>query len=228
MPVRHLRANIFSTRCQVIVNTVNCEGVMGAGLALEFRLRYPAMYAKYAELCAAGGIRPGLLWLYRAADRLILNFPTKDRWRLPSRPEYLHAGLRKFTATYRERGIRSIAFPILGADKGGIDKSVSLAIMQEHLEPLRDIDVDIYEYAPDAHDDLYLDIRRVVLDMPAAQVAAQTGISAARIDTIRAAMAGGDVFQVSQLGKLRGIGPDTLTRLFAIRSASPRQGGFDL
>jgi len=225
--VRVLRDNIFTTRCQTIVNTVNCEGVMGAGLALEFRLRYPAMYLKYVDLCAAGSIQPGLLWPYRATDRLILNFPTKNKWRLPSRPEFLHAGLRKFTETYRDKGIKSIAFPLLGADKGGLDKAVSLNIMRGHLDKLADIDIEIYEYAPEAHDDLYLEIHKVVLETPIDRLVMQTGVSAARLRSIRDAMASGSVFQISQLGRLRGIGPDTLTKLFRVRDTLPGQGTLD-
>ncbi len=228
MTVEVVRTNLFTTRCQVIVNTINCEGVMGAGLALEFRLRYPAMFLRYAELCAEGRIRPGLLWIYQAVDRRILNFPTKDRWRAPSEISYLEQGLQKFADSYQERGITSIAFPLLGADKGGIAKDVSLGIMRRHLEPLPGLSVEIHEYDPSARDDLYEEIRATALGLSLNELAQRTGVSPRRLEVIRTAMASEDIRQVSQLGRIRGIGPDTLEKLFALRGAAPDQGRLDL
>lgn len=228
MTVEVVRSNIFTTRCQVIVNTVNCEGVMGAGLALEFRLRYPAMFQRYAGLCAEGRIRPGLLWIHQAADRRILNFPTKDRWRAPSEISYLERGLQKFADSYQDRGISSIAFPLLGADKGGIAKDVSLGVMRRYLEPLPGLRVEIHEYDPSARDDLYDEISSTVLGLPTEELAQRTGVSLRRLELIRAAMRTGNIRQVSQLGQVRGIGPDTLEKLFALRGGLPGQGRLDL
>ncbi len=94
------KGNIFSSRCQTIVNTVNCVGIMGAGIALECRLRYPLMFDQYAKLCADAKLDIGQLWIYRAPERWVLNFPTKKHWRYPSKVEYLHLGLQKFMQTY--------------------------------------------------------------------------------------------------------------------------------
>ena len=80
--------NIFNTEAQTIVNTVNCVGVMGAGIAYEFRLRYPQMFEKYRTLCDPNNpnrLTVGKLWLYQGNDRLILNFPTKTHWKMPSK-----------------------------------------------------------------------------------------------------------------------------------------------
>lgn len=94
---------------------------MGAGIALECRLRYPSLYSEYVALCRQRRIQFGRLWLFKAPDRWILNFPTKEHWRDPSREEYLHAGLREFMESYEAMGIESIAFPLLGAQHGGIE-----------------------------------------------------------------------------------------------------------
>jgi O-acetyl-ADP-ribose deacetylase (regulator of RNase III) len=136
MSIIEIKGNIFTTKAQTIVNTVNCVGVMGAGIALEFRLREPEMYRRYVEICKAGKLSPGVLWLYKSAQPQVLNFPTKKDWKHPSRPEYLENGLSKFAATYREKGITSIAFPMLGADKGGLPIHVSREIMRRYLSPL--------------------------------------------------------------------------------------------
>ena len=92
---------------------------MGAGIAYEFRLRYPQMYIKYQKYCSDKAINIGTLWIYKGKDKNILNFPTKHDWKFPSKENYLKQGLQKFIDTYKQRGITSIAFPILGADRGG-------------------------------------------------------------------------------------------------------------
>ena len=88
--------NIFTTKCQTIVNTVNCVGVMGAGIAFEFKLREETMFKKYKQLCDAKQLNIGTLWIYKSDNNNILNFPTKYDWKLPSKQEYLEKGLQKF------------------------------------------------------------------------------------------------------------------------------------
>ena len=83
MTIRIITGNIWNSKAQTIVNTVNCEGVMGAGIALECRLRFPEMFNKYKEVCEKGLLKPGLLLLYKSDERWILNFPTKTSWKLP-------------------------------------------------------------------------------------------------------------------------------------------------
>ena len=140
--------DIFYSKAQTIVNTVNCVGVMGKGLALRFKKSYPKMFYEYTGLCEKGLIDIGKLWLYKDKRRWILNFPTKYDWRTPSEPYYLEAGLEKFMATYRQKGITSIAFPLLGASNGGIPAYVSLAIMEQYLQHC-EIPVTIYlKYEP--------------------------------------------------------------------------------
>ena len=110
------KGNIFSSDKQTIVNTINCVGVMGKGVALGFRLRYPEMYEKYRELCKTKQIAIGKLWLYKQSReglQWILNFPTKIHWKYPSKMEYLEAGLQKFVDTYEEKGITSIALSLI-------------------------------------------------------------------------------------------------------------------
>ena len=118
-----INGNIFNTKAQTIVNTVNCVGVMGKGIALVFKLRYPSMFDIYQDFCKQGLIGIGKLWIYKgdARDPWVLNFPTKTHWKLPSKYEYIEKGLQKFVETYKEKGITSIAFPLLGANNGGLD-----------------------------------------------------------------------------------------------------------
>lgn len=159
------KGNIFTTKCQTIVNTINCVGVMGAGIAYECRLRYPKMYERYIELCNSKKINIGTLWIYKSEDKWILNFPTKNHWRYESKVEYLEKGLQKFLETYKERGITSIAFPLLGASNGGIPEKISIEIMQKYLEKC-DIDIEIYYFDPYAYDDLYLKFKELWITIP--------------------------------------------------------------
>lgn len=126
--------NIFDSNAQTLVNTVNCMGVMGKGLALQFKKRYPDMFVAYKKLCENQLLDIGKLWLYKTERRWVLNFPTKYDWRLPSKERYLEQGLEKFLQSYKQRGIESIAFPLLGANNGGITPEVSLQIMSHYLQ----------------------------------------------------------------------------------------------
>jgi O-acetyl-ADP-ribose deacetylase (regulator of RNase III) len=144
MPLRHITGDIFNSSAQVVVNTVNCKGVMGKGLALRFKRKYPRMFKEYKRECASGRVRPGKLLLYKTPHRWILNFPTKDDWRKKSKLEYVELGLQMFVANYREWGIRSIAFPRLGCDLGGLDWNEVRPLMERHLSELSDLEVAIY------------------------------------------------------------------------------------
>ena len=224
--VNVLTGNIFTSRCQTLVNTVNCAGVMGAGLALECRLRWPVMFEKYVQLCEDGAMQVGRLWLYREPERWLLNFPTKKHWRQPSHESYLRQGLEKFMQTYQERGIQSIAFPLLGAQHGGLDPQRVLKLMLTTLENC-DIPVEIYHYDANAPDELYEQFKRVLEDCDDAAIADATGIQAHRIKLLREATASPRIRQLNQLAAYPGIGDKTLERAFALTrmDAVPTQPG---
>ena len=139
-----IKGDIFESDTQTIVNTINCVGVMGKGIALSFKEKYPKMFIRYKELCNYKQIKIGTLWLYKDENKWILNFPTKDHWKNPSEVEYLKLGLKKFVETYEEKGITSISFPLLGANNGGLNPDISLRIMKEYLQECK-IPVFIYD-----------------------------------------------------------------------------------
>jgi O-acetyl-ADP-ribose deacetylase (regulator of RNase III) len=214
MGLKIISGNIFTSKCQTIVNTVNCVGVMGAGIALECRLRYPEMYKKYVELCENRKLSIGMLWLYKADNRWVLNFPTKKHWKYPSKIEYLHSGLQKFVDTYESRAITSIAFPLLGADKGGIDQDESLRIMKSYLHPLA-IDIEIYRYDPQSYDDLYCQIRDWLICQDVGKISSVTRLRKDYVLKVIDAMKRPGIVQLNQLGRVKGIGIKTLEKLFA-------------
>lgn len=231
-----LTGNIFASQCQTLVNTVNCDGVMGAGIALEFKLRLPEMFDRYAAYCRAGHIAIGKLWLYQPPaaareQRWALNFPTKLHWKNPSKIEYLAAGLEKFLAAYREKGIQSIAFPVLGATNGGIPEAESLAIMQGYLSQCA-IPVEIYRYDPTAADDLYAEFRSRMLrhdDRPDDRAMAKA--MGLRIDLFRKVCdtleGPNDINSLSRLAAVKGIGLTTLEKCFRYVMDTPATAAAD-
>jgi O-acetyl-ADP-ribose deacetylase (regulator of RNase III) len=153
--IKKIKGNIFNTSCQTLVNTVNCVGVMGRGIALECKLRFPDMFKKYKKFCEKKLIKPGSLQLCNISKPWILNFPTKIHWKDPSKIEFLEKGLDKFKNEYSKKNITSIAFPLLGASLGGLSEELVYKTMIKYLEPLKNIDIEIYEYDANAGDDLF-------------------------------------------------------------------------
>jgi len=148
--ILYVSGNLFQSPAQVLVNTVNTVGVMGRGVAMEFKRLYPDMFERYQQLCDAGRIDIGKLWLYKSPNKYVLNFPTKRHWRNPSRVEYIVEGLETFRRNYAEWGIHSIAFPPLGCGNGRLDFETQVRpIMHRYLAPLP-IEVFIY---PTTRDD---------------------------------------------------------------------------
>jgi O-acetyl-ADP-ribose deacetylase (regulator of RNase III) len=144
--ITYVSASLFQSPAKVLVNTVNTVGVMGKGIALDFKRIYPEMFQQYQALCEAKKFDIGQLWLYKTPHKWILNFPTKRHWRDKSRPEYIEAGLQKFVDTYDQRGISSISFPQLGCGNGELDWELQVQpLMERYLQALP-IDVFIHVY----------------------------------------------------------------------------------
>ncbi len=144
--MRILLGNIFESKCSTLVNTVNCVGVMGKGIALDFKKKYPHMFDEYQVLCKNGQVKPGQPYLYRdLTGTSIINFPTKDNWRSPSKFSYIVEGLRWFRRSYQKLGITSVAFPPLGCGNGGLSWD---DVGPEMYRSLKDLPIEIEIYAP--------------------------------------------------------------------------------
>ena len=148
--ITYVDFSLFDSPCKVLVNTVNTVGVMGKGIAKEFKDIYPDMFAEYQSLCERGLIDIGNLWIYPTPNKWVLNFPTKKHWKSPSKPEYLEAGLRKFARIYQEARIASVSFPMLGCGNGELDWEEQVKPRMEHyLRPLP-IEIFIHMHDPNA------------------------------------------------------------------------------
>jgi len=149
--------DLFKSSAQTLVNTVNCVGVMGKGVALGFRQRFPEMHREYQRLCELGEVRLGRPYLWKAVvPPWVLNFPTKDHWRENSSLEAIVAGLEYLEEHYREWGIESLAVPPLGSGLGGLDWRIVGPILYQHLARL-DIPVELYAPVDAPSDQLTLD-----------------------------------------------------------------------
>lgn len=157
--------NLFLSPAQTLVNTVNTVGVMGRGIAKDFKHYYPRMFEHYRTICRAHQLDVGqlilskeepVLWRRKPTgqqrERWVLNFPTKRHWRAKSKLDYVENGLEKFVKTYAQRGIKSVSFPQLGVGNGGLKWPVVQEMMEDYLGSL-DIPVYIHIYHP--HTDHY-------------------------------------------------------------------------
>lgn len=161
MPYREVSGNIFNSNADALVNTVNCVGVMGKGIALDFRRRFPDMFQEYKRICQNGKLKPGEILPYRKEKPWILNFAIKNDWKHGSKIEWIESCLKKFMAKYKEMDIESVAFPWMGAVNGGIPLQKIKSITRFYLSELPDIDVEVYDFDPDASDSLFEKLSKI-------------------------------------------------------------------
>jgi uncharacterized protein YwgA/O-acetyl-ADP-ribose deacetylase (regulator of RNase III) len=141
--VRITSGDLLEANAQTLVNTVNCVGIMGKGIALAFKRRYPEMFEDYVRRCDRGEMQLGRPYVYKADDHLIVNFPTKHHWRAVSRLEDIVVGLNYLKSHYRDWGITSIAVPPLGCGHGQLEWEVVGPTLYRHLSELG-IPVELY------------------------------------------------------------------------------------
>jgi O-acetyl-ADP-ribose deacetylase (regulator of RNase III) len=145
--IKFVEGDLFKSKCQTITNTVNCHGVMGKGIALEFKKRYPRYFNDYKFLCKNNLVKLGYPYIYTESTvntpLSILSFPTKDHWTNNSNIQDIVNGLNQFCKTYKDYGVTSIAFPPLGCGCGGLNWGDVVPIMNEFLSKI-DIPVEIY------------------------------------------------------------------------------------
>lgn len=177
--IRYIDGDLFQSPAQTLVNTVNTVGVMGKGVALQFKRFYPEMFSAYQAECREGRLTIGSLMLWRTTGKWVLNFPTKQDWKRPSKVEYIEQGLERFTKAYRAMGIRSIAFPPLGCGNGELDFSSQVQPLMERY--LKDLPLDVFIYRPlpkgavPEHHDVN-GMRRWLLEQPALLPASEVWI----------------------------------------------------
>ncbi len=147
--IRYKQGDLLVEDSEALVNSVNCVGVMGRGVALQFKETFPENFKAYVAACNRGDVQPGRMFVFETGlltnPRYIINFPTKRHWRGKSRIEDIEAGLDALVAEIRARGIRSIALPPLGSGLGGLSWGVVRARIETSLGSLPDVDVLVFE-----------------------------------------------------------------------------------
>jgi O-acetyl-ADP-ribose deacetylase (regulator of RNase III) len=147
--ISYTQGNLLDARVDALVNTVNTVGVMGKGIALMFRERFDRNFDLYAAACKAKQVKVGEMFVTETGEldgpRWIINFPTKDHWKGNSRLEWVEAGLDDLKRVLRERNIRSVAIPPLGAGHGGLDWPMVRARIDAALADVDGVEVIVYE-----------------------------------------------------------------------------------
>lgn len=148
--IKYTSENIFSVNTEAIINTVNTVGVMGKGLALEFKKRYPSNYDSYYKACKNNDVKIGKMFITQRSQELnpkyIINFPTKVHWKNPSKLEWIESGLEDLVKFIKYKNIKSIAIPQLGCANGGLSWNVVKLVIEEKLKDLNEVEIKIIVY----------------------------------------------------------------------------------
>ena len=141
--------DMFAEDVEALVNSVNCVGIMGRGIALQFKRAFPENFKAYAEACRRTEVQPGRMFVFETGElanpHYIINFPTKRHWRGKSRMEDIESGLEALASEVKERNIRSIALPPLGSDLGGLNWADVRSRIAKALQGLEDVAVIVFE-----------------------------------------------------------------------------------
>lgn len=140
--------NLLQAQAEALVNTVNCVGYMGAGIALQFKHAFPANFREYQAACKAGEVQPGRMLIHDngrlALPHYIVNFPTKRHWRASSQLADIRDGLQTLVEDVRRLGIRSIAVPPLGCGLGGLEWQLVRPLIEQAFAALPDVQVHLF------------------------------------------------------------------------------------
>jgi len=154
--IRFTKGNMLEADVEALVNTVNTKGVMGKGIALQFKKAFPDVFSKYKKACDIGEMQIGKVYVCERSDNrchYIIHFPTKNDWKKPSKIEYIKLGLESLLEAVQQYKIRSIAIPALGCGQGGLKWERVLPLIQAAFDQVPDVDVILYppQDAPASH-----------------------------------------------------------------------------
>ena len=147
--IEYKTGDILAEEVEALVNTVNCVGIMGRGIALQFKKEWPENFKAYAAACRRHEVQPGRMFVFETGrlthPRYIINFPTKRDWRGKSRIEDIETGLEALVAEIQKRGIRSIAIPPLGAGLGGLSWAEVRTRIERAIRELSEVRIVVFE-----------------------------------------------------------------------------------
>lgn len=143
--IEYVKGNLFESGADCLVNTVNCEGFMGKGIAYQFKMRFPENDKSYIRACKSGQLTVGKVHYYVEEGITIINFPTKNKWREKSKLEYVEEGLDAFVKILPSLNVKKIAIPPLGCGNGGLDWNVVKKIIEDKLSVFKQYQFVVYE-----------------------------------------------------------------------------------
>lgn len=147
--VEYKKGDILKEETEAVVNTVNTKGVMGKGIALQFKERFPYNYKQYKKACEAGEVETGKVFVTETGlllnPRYVINFPTKEHWKNPSKMEYIHEGLKDLVRVIRDKNVSSISIPPLGCGNGGLDWNEVRPAIEKALNSISNLQIFLFE-----------------------------------------------------------------------------------
>ncbi len=145
--IHYLTGNMLQSQAECLVNPVNCEGYMGKGMAYQFKTSFPQNNEAYIRECRRNRLRPGTVFAFKESGKVIVNFPTKDKWKAPSRMRYIEDGMKALVEYLDSTAIRSVAIPQLGCGNGGLQWDSVRKVINRYIGPLSE-KMDFYVYGP--------------------------------------------------------------------------------
>lgn len=147
--IRYVQGDLLAADVEGLVNAVNCVGVMGKGLALQFKQKFPENFKQYASACKAGAVKPGSMFVVATGNdtnpKFLINFPTKRHWKDRSRIDDIKSGLVALVAETKASKMASLAIPPLGCGLGGLNWNDVKPLIEEAFSALPEVDVLIFE-----------------------------------------------------------------------------------
>ena len=209
-----LTGNIFSSSAKAIVITVNCEGVMGAGIALDAKNRWPEIYDLYSKKCELNGFHVGEIMWADSMSKKVALFPSKKLWRAPSKLSYLEDGLDTLRNDIDQKSITSIALPQLGCSNGGLTWSEVKPLIVEKLSGIDGLLVELWQFERNFVDQDFQKFRRVFLSLNQTEASSWVRLSIKTENFMRQVLSNGELTNFIQLAEIKGIGKKTLEKIY--------------
>lgn len=209
-----LTGNIFSSSAKAIVITVNCEGVMGAGIALDAKNRWPEIYDSYSTQCELNGFHVGEIMWADSVSKKVALFPSKKLWRAPSKLSYLSDGLDTLRTDIDQKLITSIALPHLGCSNGGLVWSEVKPLIVEKLSRIDGLLVELWKFERNFVDQDFKKFRKVFLLLNQTEASSWVKLSIKTEKFMRQVLSNSELTNFVQLSEVKGIGKKTLKKIY--------------
>lgn len=224
-----MRGNIFASASEVITITVNCVGIMGAGIALDAQYRWPRAADEYANACAMGQISIGKIFWASPSHQKLAFFPTKTQWQLPTKIIYVEKGLKTLRTEIIDRSISSLALPHLGCSNGGLNWSDVKPIVLNALSEISGLKVELWEFDANFSDEDFVRFKQTFMRLNESVAAEWLMCSKSIVRRLQNTLSESGATNFIQFSSIKGIGKKTIAKVYraALRSEYPPfQGSF--